>query len=76
MFVELKPLTTSERGLSNIIGINDLINRVSTWYPHRKRKPGRPKTTLRRELLGELEDMKISPLSDASSHAKSKKEPL
>ena len=49
MFVELKPLTTSERGLSNIIGINDLINRASTWYPKGKRKPGRQKNNLGEE---------------------------
>ena len=39
-----------------------------------KRKTGRLKTTWRRKLLYELQDEKISSLSDASNHAKLKKD--
>ena len=59
-------------------GHGNLTNQALTLNPQGKRKPGRPKTTWSKELLGELEDEKISPFTDASTFAKSKKigEPL
>ena len=45
-----------------------------TWHRKWKKKPDRPKTTWRRELLQELEGKKISYLSHASNHTKSKED--
>ena len=39
-------------------GHGDLINQALTWNPQGKRKPGRPKTTWRRELFNELQEEK------------------
>ena len=53
-------------------GHGDLTNQAlaMAWNPQGKRKPGRPKTTCRRELLCEL-DERISSLIDASNVAQS-----
>ena len=53
-------------------GHGDITNQALTWNPQGKRKPGRPKPTLRRDLLSELQDEEISSISNASTFSKSK----
>ena len=55
-------------------GYGDLTNQALTWNPQGKRKPGRQKTTWKRELLSELQDEKISLLGDAPRFAKTKED--
>ena len=40
-------------------GHDDLTNQALTWNPQGKRKPGRPKTTWRIELISALQDEEI-----------------
>ena len=52
-----------------------LTNQALTWNPFTgKRKPGRPKTTWRRELLSELKEKKIPSFSNASKRAQKKED--
>ncbi len=54
-------------------GQDDSTNQALTWNPLTgKRKPGRPKTTRRREFMNEQENENLSSFSDASTEAKSK----
>ena len=54
-------------------GHGDLTNQALTWNPFTgKRKPGRPKTTWRREFLDELRDENLSSFDDASTEAQVK----